>query len=175
MTMKKSKKHLTEAQVDEIVTRQADDESAWEEPIHVAAKPWAKRVRVRRLDLAAKFHVLSVLLQLGAEATMSVGSDREVDITVVRKPGEVVTVDVKVVSDAKTWTASDFPATGSHFVVFVCFTCRNAVGQEIPESYVLNSRDLHAWADQEGAINIGQLARSAKDAREAWDRLLPAA
>jgi hypothetical protein len=39
MTMKKSKKHLTETQVDEIVTRQADDESAWEEPIHVAAKP----------------------------------------------------------------------------------------------------------------------------------------
>ena len=119
--------------------------------------------------------MLSVLYQLGAEAAMSVGPDRGVDITVVRRPGEVVTVDVKVVSGTKSWTASDFPPIGNHFVVFVCFTQGDAIGQEIPESYVLNSRDLHAWADQEGAISVGQLARSAQEAREAWDRLLPAA
>jgi hypothetical protein len=165
----KKPKHLTEAQIDEIVTRQAGDESAWDEPIHVPAKPWAKRVRVRRLDLAAKFHVLSVLYQLGAEAAVSVGSDKDVDITVVRRPGEVITVDVKVVSESNSWSTSDFPPTSSHFVVFVFF-------KPTPESYVVSSRDLHEWADQhDGVFGARELANSAKGAREAWDRLLPAA
>ena len=168
MRTKKSE-HLTEAQIDEIVTRQADDESAWDEPIHVPAKPWAKRVHVRRLDLAAKFHVLSVLYRLGAEAAVSVGSDKDVDITVVRRPGEVITVDVRVASESNSWTASDFPATGSHFVVFVFF-------KPAPEAYVLSSRDLRQWADQHsGVFGARQLADSAEDAREAWERLLPAA
>jgi hypothetical protein len=56
MTVKKSRTRLTEAEIDDIVIRQANDDSAWEEPTHVPAKPWAERVRVRRLDLAAKFH-----------------------------------------------------------------------------------------------------------------------
>jgi hypothetical protein len=175
MKTPKSKKNLTELQIDEIVARQASDEAAWEEPIHVPAKPWAKRVRVRRLDLAAKFHVLSVLYRLGAEAAVSVGRDRDVDIMVVNKPGEVLTVDVKVASATNTWTASDFPPTAHHFVVFVFFSRNEALGQEIPESYVLSSRDLRAWAHRQGVISVDQLASSAKDAREAWERLLPAA
>jgi hypothetical protein len=68
-----------------------------EHPVQVPAKHWARRVPVRRLDLAAKFHVLSILYSLGAEATVSVGAQKDVDITVVRKPGEVVTIDVKAV------------------------------------------------------------------------------
>jgi hypothetical protein len=174
MTMKK--KRPTETETNELLIREANDDSAWGPPIPVAAKPWAHRVRVRRLELAAKFHVLSVLYRLGAVATVSVGSEQDVDITVVRKPGEVVTVDVKSAPDSKSWPIQDFTVQRSHFVVFVRFTTKKSAPQSIPESYVLSSRELRAWAKQHGGhVEIRELAKTAADAREAWDRLLPAA
>jgi hypothetical protein len=172
--MKKPK--LTATEIDELVVRDADDDSAWGPPIYVPAKPWAQRVAVRHLDLAAKFHVLSVLYRLGAEATVSAGSQKDVDIAVVHKPGEVFTIDVKVAHDAKSWRIDDFPVDRTHFVVFVYFSGRTSVAQSMPKSYVLNSRVLHSWAkEHDGLIEAKELFKTAQDAREAWDRLLPAA
>jgi len=172
----KNKRNLSEAAVDEIVIREADDHSAWEEPIHVPAKRWAERVRVRRLDLATKFHVLSVLYCMGADATVSVGSEKDVDITVVKKPGQVLTIDVKAALESKSWKLQDFTFGRGHFIVFVHFTRRRSTPQPVLEAYVLSSRDLRSWAREHGGlVEMRQLAKSAKDAREAWDRLLPAA
>jgi hypothetical protein len=169
------KRKLTSAEIDELVIRDADDDSAWGPPIHVPAKPWAQRVTVRRLDLAAKFHVLSVLYRLGADATVSVGPQRDVDIIIVRKPGEVFTIDVKVVHEAKSWNIDDFPVDRSHFIVFVYFSGRTFLSQSI-RSYVLSSKALHSWAkEHEGLVEAKELLKTAKDAREAWERLLPAA
>lgn len=57
MKTKKRPARRTQSKVDEIVSRQALDDSAWGDPVHVEAKAWAKRVPVRRIDLAAKLHV----------------------------------------------------------------------------------------------------------------------
>jgi len=169
------KRSLTSAEIDDLVVREADDDLAWGPPIHVPAKPWAQRVAVRRLDLAAKFHVLSVLYSLGVDATVSVGAQKDVDITVVRKPGEVFTIDVKAVRQPKSWQIDDFPVDRSHFIVFVYFSSRSSA-PSMPKSYVLNSRVLRSWAKQHnGLIEAKELLKTAKDAREAWDRLLPAA
>lgn len=174
MTAMTKKRTLTAAEIDELVVRDVNDDSAWGPPIHVPAKPWAKRAPVRRLDLAAKFHVLSTLYRLGAEATVSVHSQKDVDITVVRRPGDVVTIDVKAAFDLKSWPIADFPVNRSHFVVFVYFAGRGS--SDVPKSYVLSSRALHTWArEHDGLVEARELVRTAKDAREAWDRLLPAA
>jgi hypothetical protein len=166
------KRDLTSTEIDELVVREAEDESAWGPPTHVAAKPWAKRVPVRRLDLAAKFHVLSVLYSLGADAVVSVSAQKDVDITVIRKPGEVFTIDVKVVREPKSWRIEEFPVDRSHFIVFVLFSGKPSK----PMSYVLSSRALHTWAmAHDGLVDAKALLKTAKDAREAWDRLLPAA
>jgi len=168
--------NMWSAETAELLMREAEDDSAWGPPIHVPAKPWAHRVRVRRLDLAAKFYVLSVLYRLGASATVSVGAEKDVDITVVRKPGEVVTVDVKVAPDSKSWPMAEFTVERGHFIVFVRFLKKGSVPQPIPESYVLSSRDLRTWAkEHDGLVRIRELVKNARDAREAWDRLLPAA
>lgn len=172
----KIKKQLSEAETDESLMREAEDDSLWGPPIHVPAKPWAHRVRVRRLDLAAKFYVLSVLYTLGADATVSVGTEKDVDITIVRKPGEVVTVDVKTALPSKSWSIQEFPAERGHYIVFVHFTRRTSATQPIPHSYVLSSRDLHTWAKKhDGRVEIRELVKTARDSREAWERLLPAA
>jgi len=170
------KRKLTAAEIDELVIRDADDDSAWGPAIHVPAKPWAQRVAVRRLDLAAKFYVLSVLYRLGVEAAVSAGSQKDVDIALVHKPGEVVTIEVKVAHEAKSWRIEDFPMDRTHFVVFVYFSGRAPATQSVPKSYVLNSRVLHSWAkEHDGLVEAKELFKTAKDAREAWDRLLPAA
>jgi hypothetical protein len=169
------KRALTSTEIDELVVREAEDESAWGPPIHVAAKPWAKRVPVPRLDLAAKFHVLSVLYSLGVDATVSVSSQKDVDITVIRKPGEVFTIDVKAVREPKSWRIEEFPVDRSHFIVFVLFSGKASPFAK-PMSYVLSSRALHIWAmEHDGLVDAKALLKTAKDAREAWDRLLSAA
>lgn len=174
--MKQTRRKLTRTEVDEIVIREALDDAAWEAPIEVPAQPWAKRVAVRRLDLAAKFHVLSVLYQLGADAAFSIATDKDVDITLVRKPGEVVTIDVKVASRDNSWKAAEFPPTDQHFVVFVVFPQEYPASREAPSTYVASSRDLHDWAQKhKGSIDVDKLSKVAKRSRDAWQRLLLAA
>lgn len=46
-------------------------------------------------NLAAEFYVLSILHRLGAEAILTLGNKKSVDVVVVRASGDVVTVDVK--------------------------------------------------------------------------------
>jgi len=46
-------------------------------------------------NLAAEFHVLLALHRLGADATLTVGNKKSVDIAVVQATGRSLTVDVK--------------------------------------------------------------------------------
>lgn len=176
MSTHSSKKRLSDSEIDAIVVRQVDDDTAWEEPIDVPAKPWAERVREKQFDLAAKFHVLSVLYSLGANATVSVGSERDVDITVVRRPGEVLTVDVKAVASPRSWSVREFAANKSHFVVFVLFGRSKAATRPKVESYVWPSRELQSWgSEREGIIDVQDLVRASAAAKDAWELLVPAA
>jgi len=45
--MSRKETSQTEAAADEMLIREAEDDSAWEPPIHVSAKPWARRAPVR--------------------------------------------------------------------------------------------------------------------------------
>ena len=46
-------------------------------------------------NLAAEFHVLSVLHRLGLDANIALGNKKSVDIVIVRDAGEAYTIDVK--------------------------------------------------------------------------------
>ncbi len=85
-------------------------------------------------------------------------------------------MDVKAAADSKSWPMHDFNAEKGHFIVFVRFGKNKSASQHTAESYVLSSRELRSWAkEHDGFIRIQDLARTVRDAREAWDRLLPAA
>lgn len=49
-------------------------------------------------NLASEFHVLSVLHRLGADANLTLGNKKSVDIFLTRDTGECVMVEVKDVS-----------------------------------------------------------------------------
>lgn len=85
-------------------------------------------------------------------------------------------MDVKAAANSKSWPMHDFTAENGHFIVFVRFGKNRSDSPPTAESYVLSSRELRSWAmDHYGFIRIQDLARTVRDAREAWDRLLPAA
>jgi hypothetical protein len=66
------------------------------------------RVNGYNTNLAAEFHILSILHRLGAEATLS--NKKSVDIVLTRKAGDAVTIDVKGVSGKYDWPADNVHA-----------------------------------------------------------------
>ena len=58
-------------------------------------------------NLASEFFVLSSLYRLGADATLTLGNKKSVDIVVIRKAGDAVTIDVKGVAGRWDWPADN--------------------------------------------------------------------
>ncbi|MBK7562889.1 MAG: hypothetical protein IPI21_00720 [Propionivibrio sp.] len=71
-------------------------------------------------NLAAEFYVLSVLHRLGADATLTLGNKKSVDIAVVKGEGNTVTVDVKGLAGTTSWPVDNVKGVkNNHFLVFV--------------------------------------------------------
>ena len=58
-------------------------------------------------NLAAEFYVLSMLHRLGADASLTLGNKKAVDILVVRGAGKALTIDVKGVAGRFDWPADN--------------------------------------------------------------------
>jgi hypothetical protein len=161
----------TEKEIDDIVVAQADDPTAWEEEAHVKPRRW--RVNPSRLELAAKFFVLSALHRLGADAALALGEREDVDIAIVTEGGKVMTVDVKTVTGGWRWRVEDIHARQNHYVVFVCFTSEIRNPHVSPEVFVLPSQTLQNALLRHGSAEIRVDDLGAElEAREAWHQLI---
>lgn len=161
----------TEKEIDDIVVSQADDPTAWEEEAHVKPRRW--KVNPSRLELAAKFFVLSALHRLGAEATLALGEREDVDIAIITEAGRATTVDVKTLTGGWRWRVEDVHARDNHYVVFVCFTSDILNPHVSPEVFVLASQTLQNALSRQLAseIRIDDLGAELK-ARDAWHQLI---
>jgi hypothetical protein len=70
-------------------------------------------------NLAAEFYVLSMLYRLGADASLTLGNKKAVDIIVACTPGRTVTIDVKGVAGPHDWPCDNIrlpapPITSSY-------------------------------------------------------------
>ena len=74
-------------------------------------------------NLAAEFYVLSMLHRLGADAALTLGNKKAVDIFVANEGSPTVTIDVKGVAKRYDWPADNIRSFNDpqHFYVFVCF------------------------------------------------------
>ena len=159
------KKKLTDDEIEAEVIADLEDPSAWDEPIYV---PPAKSPRPawvvlgRHLELSARFHLLSVLHRLGAEANLTNARPENVDITVVQAPGRALTIDVKTLVGTSKWFIQPFSARKNHYVTFVKFPKLTADDPAVaPDVIVFPSLRLKALLKdrKSGAVDIQALAR----------------
>ena len=172
-----TKQQLTDEQVNELVTADVNDPSAWGEPVVVGPSKGPRRIRrTKHLELASRFYVLSILHRLGADATFTFSQTDNVDITVVLESGSVLTVDIKTLTGPMEWRVADFSARGNHFVAFVWYP--DSVEPNVPPTvYIVSSEQLRTFvAEHESASVSLQRLDEEVQARNAWQRLaVPAA
>jgi hypothetical protein len=160
----------TEKEIDAIVVAQADDPDAWEEEAVVHSRRW--RVNPTRLDLAAKFFVLSALHRLGAQATLAPGDPADVDIVIIDDQ-RVMTAQVKTLTGGWRWHVEEIHSRENHYIVFVGFTTEIHNPQVSPDVFVLPSKILQAalLRQRETEISVDTLGEQL-NAHEAWHQLV---
>jgi len=104
------------------------------------------RVTRYNTNLAAEFYVLSMLHRLGADAALTLGNKKGVDIIVARA-GEALTVEVKGVAKRYDWPADNIqsPHPERHFVARVSFEGQITDSTVAPRCWVVPLPELEPY------------------------------
>lgn len=124
-------------------------------------------------NLAAEFYVLSVLHRLGAEANLTLGNKKSVDIVVIRDAGDTATIDVKGLAGKTCWPIDNFRGPKkNHFLVFVCFLDKISDPAVLPEIYVVPSARVSKLRYTSPAgrkvINLYTIRKIGQEYKDAW-------
>jgi|SRR5215213_10927554 len=172
MTTKKA----SEKEIKAKLIEDAKDPNAWGKPIRVPAShtprpEWYSRAG--HLQLAAKFYVLSLLHFLGADANLTSPQSDNVDITVVKQPGEAFTIQVKTLMGTSRWPVEKFTARKHHFVAFIRYECGSHDPQVAPDVYIWASERLKAFIarDRTKIVSLDDVA-SKLDPKSAWKQFV---
>jgi hypothetical protein len=128
-------------------------------------------------NLAAEFYVLSVLHRLGAEANLTLGNKKSVDIVVVREAGDAMTVDVKGLAGKTSWPVDNFSVgRKNHFGIFVSFLDHISDPTIAPEVYVIRAKDIgpfiyHAPGGRK-VVTLNKLRKEGACYKDAWNLLI---
>lgn len=163
--MNSRRRKLTDDEIEAEVLKDLDDPSAWGEPVYVppskSPRPsWV--TRGRHLELSARFHVLSVLHRLGAEASLTNATPGSIDITVVQAPGRALTIDVQTLIGTMNWLIRPFTPRKNHYVAFVLFPKNTAANPtDAPDVLVFPSVRLKELlgTQKSGPVSIQSLGR----------------
>ena len=128
-------------------------------------------------NLASEFHVLSVLHRLGAEACLTLGNHKGVDIFLIRDSGASVMVEVKGVAGKFDWPADNIvPQEGRlHFVVLVSYEGRIRQPSAEPSAWVIPGNRIGTFMKQYEGRCVVSRAKVLKEGvmfKDAWQSLL---
>ena len=128
-------------------------------------------------NLASEFYVLAALYRLGADASLSLGNKKAVDITVVRAAGDSFTIDVKGVAGKYDWPADNINPVlrERHFLVFVSFEGKFEDPREVPTIWIVPPAAVGQFRVQySGRCNISRAKLQAEGDcyRERWDFII---
>jgi hypothetical protein len=95
-------------------------------------------------NLAAEFYVLSMLHRRGADAFLTLGNKKAVDLVVTRGAGRPVTIDVKGVAGRWDWPADNvrLRERTRHFLVLVSFEGQIRDPKAAPSVWVIPARNV---------------------------------
>jgi hypothetical protein len=128
-------------------------------------------------NLAAEFHVLSILHRFGADANLTLGNKKSVDIALIRDAGDSLTIDVKGLAGTTGWPIDSIrPGSPQHFLVFVCYQGQIADPTVTPLCWVVPSGDVaklayHAPGGRK-LMRVSTLKVTGEVYLSAWHRVL---
>ena len=117
---------------------------------------------------ASKLFVMSALLRIGADATLTLGDKKRFDIT-VNKDGKALTIDVKALRNGTNFllNSNSENAGDSHYFIFVDYKNEFENWQCFPELYVVSAKKLlSVAADYKSAEQENELRAKLKELSE---------
>ena len=134
------------------------------------------------INLAAEFHVLSILHRLGYKATlalghkaaMSLGNKKDVDIIIFMPDGRTAKIDVIGTSSHRDWliNAQKLARRKGFYIVLVCFSNKISDPNECPSVWVVPLRDLKKFIKENRTRTIvshSTLVKEGEKYFQAWD------
>jgi len=108
-------------------------------------------------NLASEYYVLSCLYRIGANANLTLGNKKSVDI-IVDKNDSLLTIDVKGLKDNScfpidNWTKKD----KNHFITFVSYNRKISDTNSPPDIFIVPANELelpHSELDGKSVIYI---------------------
>jgi hypothetical protein len=129
-------------------------------------------------NLAAEFYVLSMLHRLGAEASLTLGNKKSVDIFIASANSEYKTLDVKGLADSYDWPADNIhiPAPPNHYVGLLSFEGKIHDPHHAPSIWILPANDLSQFVKRyktRAVVSRALIKGLGAKYLHAWAQLLP--
>jgi hypothetical protein len=98
-------------------------------------------------NLAAEFYVLSMLHRLGADAALTLGNKKSVDIIVTNEARTIITIDVKGLEGRYDWPADNIRWLDDpqHFYVLISFEGKITDPLLPPSAWIIPSDELEQF------------------------------
>ena len=136
-----------------------------------------KHTQKYNTNLAAEFHVLSILHRLGLEANLTLGNKKAVDIFIFKPDGKTITIDVKGVAKKYDWPADNLKIDGNrdHYIVLVCFNGKIEDPNEPPSVWVVPAKEIKQFKKEYKTRTVVSRKKIVNEGRkylQAWDALV---
>jgi hypothetical protein len=128
-------------------------------------------------NLAAEFYVLSMLHRLGADAALTLGNKKAVDIIVVNGNGTTSTIDVKGLEKRYDWPADNIRLLEkpNHYYAFVSFEGKITDPLSPPSVWIIPDTELAQFVIKYRSRTVVSRARVQANGGnyfQAWSLLL---
>lgn len=127
-------------------------------------------------NLAAEFYVLSMLYRLGADASLTLGNKKAVDIIVV-KDGTTITIDVKGLAGPYDWPADNIRELhkANHFYVLVSFEGKITEPSCQPSVWIIPANELSQFIREyktRTVVSRAEVKSKGADFLHAWSLIV---
>lgn len=93
-------------------------------------------------NLASEFFVASQLFRLGYSVTITLSKTKEIDLVVMDKKRQFITIDVKGLKNKTNWPIKLKLISKSHFFVFVSYLNKFSSLEKEPEIFIVPSNRI---------------------------------
>jgi hypothetical protein len=128
-------------------------------------------------NLAAEFYVLSMLHRLGADAALTLGNKKAVDIIVSNPDRTITTIDVKGLEKKYDWPADNIRnfEDARHIYILVSFEGKISDPRAAPSAWVIPATELGQFIKKyrtRVVISIAAVKAKGQDYLHAWEKIV---